>query len=148
MPRDYRGMIGGGCLLLIGGFAAVYALQNLTIGSLGRMGPGAFPLGVSILLICLGTVVLVAALLRPGTSVNFNVRPLAAISLAIIVFALTIRPFGMIPSVFVTTFIASRADSRLSFISTLFLALVLALGTTILFQVILRVPVTAIRWPL
>lgn len=145
--RDYRDILGGGALILIGGFAAFHALTALTLGTISHMGPGMFPAAVGIILAAFGAAILLPALFREGERLDVDIRSFAAISLSIFAFAVMIRPFGLIPSVIALTFIVSRADSKLSLLGTTILTTCLFVSATLIFQVGLRMPVAAINWP-
>ena len=88
-----------GLLFLGFGVGAVAIAQNYKLGTLGRMGSGYFPSLMAGLLIVLGLILLVRAILRPGSSEavgTIGFRPVFFISAAIIAFGLIIGPFGVI----------------------------------------------------
>jgi len=88
-----------GLLFLGFGVGAVAIAQNYKLGTLGRMGSGYFPSLMAGLLIVLGLILLVRAILRPGSSEavgTIEFRPVFFISAAIIAFGLIIGPFGVI----------------------------------------------------
>lgn len=108
--RDYRDFVAGLLMILIGLSAAVYAYVNYRMGTVTRMGPGMAPVGLGILLMGLGLPVLVSGLLRRG--VFPEIRTVAPICIfgAIAVFALLIKPFGLIPAIFGSTIVSSLAE--------------------------------------
>lgn len=145
--RDYRDIIGGTVLMLIGTSATLYALFYLEMGTVFVMGPGMFPAAIGFILALFGVAILLPALFRPGDLPDSDFRSLAAITAAILVFAVMIRPFGLIPAVIALTLVSSRADSELSPLGTLFLAAVLSLGATLIFRIGLGVPIAIVAWP-
>lgn len=145
--RDHRDIMGGGALVLIGVSAAVYALLFLQLGSLSRMGPGMFPIALSSILIGLGLAILIPALFRSGEMPSVDLRSLVAVLASILVFAILIRPFGMIPAIAALVLVVSRADSKLSPIGTVSLTACLSLGATLVFKFGLGMPVAAIAAP-
>lgn len=144
--RDYRDMIGGAVLFLGGAFVVVYAVTQLQIGSLGRMGPGLFPAALGVFLCLFGIALAVSALFRPGTLPSIELRPLVFVLASILVFGLTIRRFGIAPAVVVLTLVASLADPRLTWPKALLLAGVLATLAILIFNVALEIPIEAFRW--
>lgn len=145
--RDYQDIVSGAVLILIGVFATIHALTSLSLGTISRMGPGMFPAAIGFILAIFGAVILVPALFRAGEFPRIDIRSFASIFASILAFAMIIRPFGMIPAIIALTLIASRADSKLSLFHTAILAAGLSLGSTLIFQVALGVPVAAFAWP-
>ncbi len=93
--RDYRDIVGGLALIVIGLFAAVHA-QRYEMGELQRMGPGYFPISLGVLLAILGVFVLVPALFREGTSVKIEWKSMLWVLLGILSFAFTLNPLGLV----------------------------------------------------
>lgn len=93
--KDYRDIVGGLALIVIGVFAAVHA-QRYEMGELQRMGPGYFPVSLGVLLAILGVFVLVPALFRQGTSVKIEWKSLIWVSIGIVVFAFLLNPLGLV----------------------------------------------------
>ena len=148
MPgKDYRDIFRGAVLVLLGGGAAIHALATLNLGTVAQMGPGMFPAALGALLGALGVAILVPALFRSGEIPSVDLRSLAAVSASILVFALIVQPFGLIPAVVALTFVASWADSRLSLLGTTILAACLSVGATLIFQIGLGLQFSAFNWP-
>lgn len=148
MPaRDYRDIIAGAALIVIGVCTAIYTLTSLKLGTTTRMGPGMFPTALCVLLVIFGIIVLVPALSRAGEMPRIDKAPLAAILLSILAFALMVRPFGVVPAVIVMTAISSRADSKLSLLGTAILAALLALLAALIFPIGLGLLIPIFAWP-
>ncbi len=145
--REIKDIIGGGLLVLIGGFAAFYAAFTLRLGTIWQMGPGMFPAAVGVIIFLLGAGIMISGLLREGGPVRFDWRPLGLISAAVFAFALLIRPFGLVPAIVALVFICSRADNKLSPPRAVLLAGVLSLLAVIIFPVGLGLPWPLFRWP-
>lgn len=145
--RDYRDMTGGGLLILTGGFLAVYSMNTLNLGTLSNMGPGFIPAALGFILGALGLGILGTAFFRAGPAIDFDFRAFTMILASVLAFALVLRPFGLVPAVFVLTLIASRADSKLSLLGTTILAAGLSLGAVVIFQYALGIRVATIAWP-
>ena len=145
--RDYRDIIGGLLIILAGGFAAAYALANLNLGTLSHMGPGMVPAAIGIIMCGLGLGIAVPALFRSGHIPRVEVRPLLMIFLSILLFALTIRRLGMIPSVMLVSLVASLADEEFRPVVAVVTAVLLSISVYLIFGLALRVHVPVVAWP-
>jgi hypothetical protein len=125
------------------GFGLAFALGALSypVGSAARMGPGFFPLLVGALLAVLGVLVAV----RPGgldadsePLTRLQWRGLVLIPVAIIVFGLTVRGVGLIPSLFVTVLLAALASRETRPVGAVLLAVGLTIVSVLIFIVALR----------
>lgn len=140
--------LGGGALLVLGSLAFLEA-TTYKLGSLNRMGPGLFPAVLSALLVILGAILLIGWYLgnvdRPAKP---DVRPLLAISLSIFVFAVTIRNFGLIPAISLTTLTAASAEAFKSVSTIILLAIFLSVFCWVIFILGLGLPFAVWRLPL
>jgi putative tricarboxylic transport membrane protein len=121
-PKDFY------CGLLLIAIAAIFALGlfDLPIGSAFRMGPGYYPLVLTILLAALGLAILVNGLRITGTAIGaFPMRSVLIITLPIVFFGLTLRGLGLVPAlaitVFATTFASRPWNPWVALTTTLFL---------------------------
>lgn len=112
--RDYRDIVGGLAMLGIGAFVAWHAYQEYDIGQLNRMGPGFFPVSLGILLAILGLLITIPALLRKGSPVKVEVKTLVLVTLSIGLFALLLKPLGIVFATIVTVLTSSLADRQIS----------------------------------
>lgn len=105
--RDTAGFVAGAMFLAVGLGAAAIG-RGYATGSAPHMGPGYFPVVVGILLSVVGTASVLRALIvagdRPG---RIAWRPLLIIGAATVVFAGGIDRIGLIPTVFITSSLAS-----------------------------------------
>lgn len=149
LGRDYRDVIGGLALLLIGAGVAFYAFNVYPIGTLRRMGPGFFPGYLGVLLAILGASIIAPALLRNGPKILvMEWRALTFISIAGLFFALTINRLGIIPAVMGVVIISARADKKLNLKASVTYGAALALACWAIFSYALDLPVNAFRWRL
>ncbi len=128
------------------GLAAVFALSatSLNIGTAGRMGPGYFPLMLAAALALLGLALVGVGLIAEGEMpAAANIRGIALVGLAVAVFAFGVRPIGVVPSVFASSFLFSLAGREFSPKPAAVTALVLAIGSWLLFVIALRMPWSA-----
>ena len=136
-PKNFMvGLVFVGLSLLFGISAA-----RLALGTAGQMGPGYFPLVLSIALGLLGLAVLVIGLRKPGDRPEgTNVRGIILVMAAVAVFAFGVRPLGLVPTVAASSLLFSLAGRQFRPLSSVVAALVLALGSWAVFIIGLRMP--------
>lgn len=144
---DYRDMIGGGLLVAFGLWVAWQAGAQLDIGSARRMGPGFFPLVIGCILAGLGLLVLIGGLLRPGNLPQVDLRAMLAVLASMLIFALLLVPFGLLPAVAGLVTVASLADRAVRLVPVAALTAVLCTVAYLVFSLGLGMPLTMIRWP-
>ena len=117
------------------GFAA--GATNYSFGTSARPGPGYFPFGLGILLAILGALVLFKSLTiesEGGDPIGaIPWRPLGLITLAVVVFGLTLPKLGMIISLPILILIASLAGDEFKLKEVLINIVVLTLGSWAIF---------------
>jgi hypothetical protein len=129
-PQD----LGAGLLFMFIGIAGVYFGKDLTYGSAVRMGPGFFPIWLSWIIIGIGTFLAVRSVVLEGDRIEpIQVRPLAGVIAAILVFGLLISAFGAPLSIIVLVFFAAFARPQPALFETLLLSIGLAIFAVIAF---------------
>jgi len=121
----------------------VFAWQSLQVelGTWLRIGPGGMPLALSLLLIILGLVILFAALRETGEPVGVIAwRGIVFITLAPIIFGLTVRGLGFVGSVFITALFACFASFRMKPLYAVALSVALTVFSTGVFSYALGLP--------
>ena len=102
-----------GVMFILLGLGFAWKATSYSMGTAARMGPGYFPHWLGILMAILGAVILISSL-RPKaektTIDQFDFKILAIIISSIVVFALTLRPLGLIASLFLLVMISSLAS--------------------------------------
>ena len=111
--KDVGDILGGALLIAIGLFAAIYALRY-DVGTAGHMGPGYFPVVLGLVLIGLGVIIAVPAFARKGEAIEFRWQPLGLVIASIVLFALTLRPLGLVLATVASVFVAASADRNFS----------------------------------
>lgn len=144
---DYRDIIAGALLIVLGLFAGFYATANYNLGTLRHMGPGMFPSWLGFMLAGLGFFVLVPALFRAGTLPKPDIRQFIAVLAGTLIFALTINVLGMVPAIFLLTIASVLADDKLGVVGTLVLCVVLSVLAVLIFRVGLEIPLYPFIWP-
>jgi hypothetical protein len=110
---DIKNIAASGTLLAVGLAFGISSIFTMDVGSALRMGPGYFPLILSIVITVIGVVIGIKALkdievFRPQIA---PLRALAAIIVAPILFGLTVRGLGFVPAVALTSLSAAAAAS-------------------------------------
>lgn len=133
--------------ILIGlGFSMV--ARGYTMGTAARMGPGYFPFWLGILLAVLGAIVAFGALSTKGDGdrvARADVRTLLWVLASVVLFALVLKPLGMVLSVVVLVISSSMASHEFTWKGALCNAVVLVAISLVAFVygINLQMPV----WP-
>jgi hypothetical protein len=164
---DMRDVIAGLLVILFGAFMAWFSYTSYDLGTVRRMGTGAFPLGVGVVLMGIGVLILLPAL-RPrkramstsdsGEEGDSSVMPTdlrgwlrlawkpVPIVLAVAAFAFFVRRVGVVPAIFITVFVSSIADRRLTPLLSIVVAIVLSLMAWLIFTKGLNLPLAMFTW--
>jgi hypothetical protein len=145
--RDYNDIIGGVLMIIGGTWFSLHGLQY-SMGTLRRMGPAYFPVCIGITVALFGVLLLLPALRRPGGFPKPEWRPMAAICIAILAFAIGIDRLGLVPATVVLTILAALAERRPPLLPTAILAVALAAIAVLVFTQGLGIPLPAFRWNL
>ncbi|MBU6437674.1 MAG: tripartite tricarboxylate transporter TctB family protein [Betaproteobacteria bacterium] len=155
-----KDQVGGLLLLVVGGGAALQS-THYSLGTLGRMGPGYFPLTLSVLLMVCGVLVFVGSLLRQpavaeqapsaggpvlhaephpahGSGPLFDVRAWGCVLGGLASFIVLGQYGGLLPASFAVVFISALGDRQNSWRMALLLALILTVVAWLLFGVALK----------
>ncbi len=117
------------CGALFVGLGLFFALESfgLELGTAFRMGPGYFPFLLALVLILLGGIIVFQAFRVEHDAIgDVAWRGLLFILPAPVLFGMTVRGLGFVPSLFLAAFIASFASSRM----TPLMAILLSAGLT------------------
>lgn len=123
--------------MLLAGLAAgvaligLYGAWGMDLGSLRRIGQGAFPMAVSILLLILATLVLFTGASRPIQAPSL--RTLLLVSGSMITFAVLLPFAGLIVAVIAATLTCAAASSESRPAETIALSIFLSAGFAALF---------------
>ena len=149
--RTSHDLASGATLFAIGSAAALYAPGNYDMGSVVRMGPGFVPFWIGLVVAGIGLLVIGRPLLvagaEPDSPPPFHARPLAAITSAVLFFALTVEQIGLIPTAMIATFIASLAEEGFRLKRTALLSVVLAALIWVVFILLLKISLPAFNLP-
>jgi len=103
--------VGSGAMFLVIGLAFTWnGWRNLPLTTDGAIGPGSFPLGLSLLLTGFGVGLIIKAMrTEPATLTPISWRGLPLIVLSVLVFAVSIETLGALPALLASTFLAAMA---------------------------------------
>lgn len=147
LSRDYRDIVGGGLLIVGGLFFTWYASTHYDLGTLRRMGPGMFPSALGVALALFGGLIAVPAIFREGVPPVVRIWTPLFVLAGVAAFAMTIRPFGLIPAILSVVIISSLAELKVRPVSLAVLCVVLCLIAWLTFRVGLGLPIAMWRWP-
>jgi len=145
---DRRDLCAGLLLCLMGTVAAIYISGHYSLGTIRRMGPGMFPLGVSIAIVLFG--LLTAASSFKANSVagwwRIDLLALATVTGGLAAFAILLPFFGAIPAIVGLSFVSGLAVKRSS-VEVVLLAISLVLMAYLIFQLGLGIQFPLVRLP-
>jgi hypothetical protein len=137
---DRANVLCGAIFIAFGLFFAIKS-TGLEIGTAFRMGPGYFPLVLASLLIVLGLVIAVRSVRVAGEPIGALAwRGMLFILPTPILFGLTVRGLGFVPSIFLTAFVASFASRRMGVVMALALSAAVTVFCTAVFSYALGLP--------
>ncbi|WP_425624133.1 tripartite tricarboxylate transporter TctB family protein [Agrobacterium radiobacter] len=133
-------VIAGGIFI---GIAALFIVQSSSydFGTALQMGPGFFPIVLAVTLSIFGMLILIDGLRKPPEPVDGAVpwRGLILVCLALAVFGAGARSLGLIPVVFLCTFMAAQASRKNAPLSALVSAFVMSVLCYVIFKIGLAV---------
>jgi putative tricarboxylic transport membrane protein len=138
-PKDFY------CGLLLIAIAAIFAwgLGRLPIGTAFRMGPGYFPLVLTIFLAALGAAILINGLRAEGEPIgDVPWRGVAFTLLPIVFFGATLKGLGFVPSLAATVLASTFAGSRWDLRYAITIVIVLVLAAVAIFVFGLGLPLS------
>ena len=138
--RDNRDFIAGLLFIVLGGLAVALA-RDYPFGTTMRMGPGYFPSVLGAILFLFGVYVLLRGI-RSGEKVKgeWGVRPLAWITLSIVLFGFLLDRAGLVPATVVTLCVAAAAGREFRLKEVLLLAVVMTAFSVAVFSYGLKLP--------
>lgn len=138
--------LGGAALVLTIGVLGIVLTGDLPMRSGPRLGPGAMPFGVSVLVALFGLGLVVQAMLAPEPpAADWRLRPVIAVTAAIVVFALAIERIGLVAASVLLLALAIAARPRLRWIEAVIYVPALTGLTVLIFKLLLKLPLPL--WP-
>lgn len=148
MTQPDRSDLAAGLVFIAIAAAFAWAALDVRMGTLLRMGPGYFPLVLSVLLAALGALMLLRGARRPaaptgpwqGPSFRVAWRPLLLVCGSALFFALTLEGLGLPLTTFATLLIAASASPQFRPAEALLTAAAFAAGAWVVFAMLLGLP--------
>jgi Tripartite tricarboxylate transporter TctB family len=139
-PQD----LGAGVVFVLIGVAGLYFGRELAFGTAARMGPGYFPTLLSILILAIGIIVGIRGLTAEGPPIEpVQLRPIAMIIAAILIFGVLIDVVGLALTALLLTVFAAYARREVKLTETILLGAGLAAFTVVVFVYLLGQPLSA-----
>ncbi len=146
IPKGEVDFYSGALLVGIAG-VALWFISGLEIGTPGRMKTGFFPFAIAIILGLMGLFLVIRGLLVQGPKVEtIFLRPLAMVLLSAAAFAVFVDRLGLIVAILAQVTVASFAPSKVSLAESLFVGVVLAAVSAVVFIWLLGVPMKTFPW--
>jgi hypothetical protein len=114
LQKDYRDIVSGALMMLIGLAVAWYAYEYYEVGKLIRMGPGFFPVSLGLVLAVIGFFIALPAFFRPGSAMKVEIKTMIFVTISIAVFALSLRTMGILFATTAAVLISYSADNELT----------------------------------
>ncbi len=141
-----REFVCGLVLIVIGALSGIDA-WSFGFGSMARIGPGFLPVVVSVILTLLGLAIAFNGFMDPTRLEKSRFLPIAAISLSMITWILTVQRFGFVPATFALVVIASMAYPGRRVVETLLAAIAISVAGAVLFITGFGVPLDYVALP-
>ena len=135
--------------LIFIGFGLAFGYTSLTyeVGTALRMGPGYFPLILSLVILLLGVIIAARSFFTGPDKVPLARVPWVGVTLLVgglVFFGATVRGLGLAPSLFISVFMGAFASQRTGFLGALFLAGLLTFTCIAIFIWALGMPLAVI----
>jgi len=130
----------------VGCIYGLTAWWSLPVGDSVNMGPGYFPIVLSMLLVLLGAAIAVRSVVGEY-SVAFEGIPWRSIAmntLAILCFASLIRPLGLFPTVMLTASLSCLGSANVSMTKAAIAGFSIAVLCTLIFSFIIGLPIAIV----
>lgn len=142
-PQDFM----AGLFLVAFGLFCLWASSNLSGGRGANLGPGSFPRGLSFMLMGVGAIVLVQALTTIGPKLEpWSIRGPVFVLGAVLLFALTVRPLGLIVAGPLALMVSAFAAKDTRWLPNIIFAVLMTAFCILLFKVALRLPIPVAPW--
>ena len=135
-----------GVLFIAFAIVAIAAARGYSVGTVGRMGPGYFPLALGGLLALLGVITVCKSLVTDGERMEpLNLWPVLAIVTSVVLFGLAIEGLGVVAAIVIALGILTAAFRGLNWLEFTVLAAILIGFSVVVFAYALQLPLPI--WP-
>jgi putative tricarboxylic transport membrane protein len=126
--------------------AMAYIGASYPVGTLGDMGPGYFPLMVSLATAAMGVITLVEVATSPSATLHVSWRAILFTVASILSWALLAERFGLIPASLALILLASLARPPVKIVSSVVTAVLVSACAVGLFIYGFDLPLRPLRW--
>ncbi|MEX1214701.1 tripartite tricarboxylate transporter TctB family protein [Saccharospirillum sp.] len=141
-PNSYLPELSGAVFLIFVGSLGAFLASGYRIGSLISMGPGFYPLILSVLLIGLGIALAIQSLRTTSALGKIKLKGGLFAVAGVLSFSLLIAPAGVVPATFALVFLTSMGGDKWRFLSALLVSISLSLFSAFIFVAALGLPIT------
>lgn len=140
-------LVGGGLAIAFGVGTLVTSL-GYPMGSVLRMGPGLFPSILAVLIIGLGVLMVIGGLRSRVlvSKIKINYRALLSIAAGMVLFALMLPRFGLVPATLTLVLVSSLSEPKWRPLRALTLAVCMTVFVYVVFILILKTPIAVVRF--
>ena len=142
-----RDAFAGAALAIVGGAVTIYSYSHYSIGAISRMGPGMFPFMLGIALVVVAVAVLLKSFTQPSVQIEVNVRAAAFVLASLALFALMIKPFGVVPALLALLLVSSAAVPGRRLAGTTAFSVLVTCGMVFIFVFLMNLNLSLFRWP-
>jgi hypothetical protein len=142
-----RDALAGGTLAVFGAAVAIYSYIHYPIGVVSRMGPGMFPFVLGLALVVVAVAVLLKSIGQPGERSEINVRAGSFILASLVLFALMVKPFGVVPALLALMLVSSAAVPGRRPLGAIAFSVVVTAGIVFIFAFLMNLNLDLFGWP-
>ena len=137
----------GGLVVIAVAVFAFWQGANLPVGTLGGMGPGMLPKSLAVLLGLLGGLLMLSAIREGGPQLaRWSIRGPVLVLGAVVVFALTVRPYGLVVAGPLAIVIGAFGSAEVRWKETLVFGTMMTAFCVGLFKFALGLPIPLAPW--
>lgn len=135
-----------GLIFMAVGLLALFVAIGYPLGTAGRMGPGYFPVIISVVLACTGAVLVVRSRFVPSEALAaMPLKPIVMVTLGIVLFGLVVKGLGMPAAVLILVVVAATSSLHFKLgIKAVAGAVAFAAACTIVFVTLLHMSVPVV----
>ncbi len=137
------GEVAVGLTFVLFGIFVAWEGSHYPLGTLHRMGPGMFPVGLGIGLAGLGLASTVESMWIEAEAESASLRAFITIALGLLAWAVMVEPFGLVPATVILVVASALAHRPIKPVSVAMVAIVLCIIGDVTFIRLLGLPVTA-----
>jgi cytochrome c biogenesis protein CcdA len=123
-----------GIMFIFIGTGAILMARHYPFGSTLRMGPGYFPVVLSVILIAFGLYVLLRGLRKcEKIQGNWSIRALIVLPFSMVLFGIAMDLAGFVPALIVLCFVSAASGNEFKFKEVLLMTIVLGVSSVAMF---------------